>query len=551
MTGDRRRLDPLPDRPSRRAWRRRARHSGGGRAAPRVSVGAHRLARQRASIARSWISSRPSIAGWSINDRGGAGGGASSSAAIRELRRGPLRRRDRSARADQIRDPRAAVRRAARDRLFVALRCANGWRGCSTPTCTIRAAAACTIRRDAHVVRMNLGMLDAARDPRRRTGIPDRTRRSRDVARGDARRGGRPLRAAQSRRRVAEQALAARALGAPSRWRCASGTASAIGCPLGARRRILAAEVVAAAAGAAILSPKTSIADLVALARGAAVMVSGDTGPTHIAAAVGTPIVGIYGPTRPSRNGPWPPDDVTVSRDAICQCHHLRRCRLTDVPARHRGRRGASPRSSAVWLERGVSEPWLDRQAGTGAARRAPAGGARVRVRRRWCSGWRRRRGATIAAGMAMAVAGEALRVWAAGHLNKSREVTASGPYRLVGASALCRVVDHGRRPRGRVRTASSSRSSSRLSGVDGDGGDQAARRRFCAGRSASSTTGIASGGARRQTPRTRFSLAQAMANREHRAVAGLGGAVLLLVLKATYNGSFWRTAGARHQAGG
>ena len=65
-----------------------------------------------------------------------------------------------------------------------------------------------------------------------------------------------------------------------------------------------------------MLSPQTTIADLVALARGAAVMVSGDTGPTHIAAAVGTPIVGIYGPTRPARNGPLAPDDVTVSRDA-------------------------------------------------------------------------------------------------------------------------------------------------------------------------------------------------------------------------------------------
>ena len=55
-------------------------------------------------------------------------------------------------------------------------------------------------------------------------------------------------------------------------------------------------------------------------------MVSGDTGPAHIAAAVGTPIVGIYGPTRPARNGPISPRDITVSRDAVCRCHHLRRC---------------------------------------------------------------------------------------------------------------------------------------------------------------------------------------------------------------------------------
>jgi heptosyltransferase-1 len=90
----------------------------------------------------------------------------------------------------------------------------------------------------------------------------------------------------------------------------------------------LAKEVVEAADGAALLSPKTTVADLVALARGARVMVSGDTGPTHVAVAVGTPVVGIFGPTRASRNGPLVPRDIAVSREAICQCHHLRRCTL-------------------------------------------------------------------------------------------------------------------------------------------------------------------------------------------------------------------------------
>ena len=92
--------------------------------------------------------------------------------------------------------------------------------------------------------------------------------------------------------------------------------------------RDLADDLVAHSGGAAFVSPQASISDLVALARGAAVMVSGDTGPAHIAAAVGTPIVGIFGPTRPSRNGPWSPKDVTVSRADVCQCHHLRRCHL-------------------------------------------------------------------------------------------------------------------------------------------------------------------------------------------------------------------------------
>jgi lipopolysaccharide heptosyltransferase I len=94
----------------------------------------------------------------------------------------------------------------------------------------------------------------------------------------------------------------------------------------GPGERRLAEEVVDQARGGAVLSPQTSIRDVVALARHAAVMVSGDTGPTHIGSAVGTPIVGIYGPTRPERNGPWLPDDRTVSRAAICQCHHLREC---------------------------------------------------------------------------------------------------------------------------------------------------------------------------------------------------------------------------------
>jgi lipopolysaccharide heptosyltransferase I len=89
----------------------------------------------------------------------------------------------------------------------------------------------------------------------------------------------------------------------------------------------LAAEVTAMSAGAAIIAPETTIGDMIELARGAIVMVSGDTGPTHIAAAVGTPIVGIYGPTRPERNGPWLAADEAVSRAGVCECHHLRSCR--------------------------------------------------------------------------------------------------------------------------------------------------------------------------------------------------------------------------------
>ena len=90
----------------------------------------------------------------------------------------------------------------------------------------------------------------------------------------------------------------------------------------------LAAVVVDGSRGAAELAPPTSIADLAAIVRAAVVMVSGDTGPVHLAAAVGTPVVGLYGPTDPARNGPWSADDITVSRFSTCGCHHQRRCRL-------------------------------------------------------------------------------------------------------------------------------------------------------------------------------------------------------------------------------
>ena len=89
----------------------------------------------------------------------------------------------------------------------------------------------------------------------------------------------------------------------------------------------LADAVVAASQGAAVRAPETKIGDLLALSARASLMVSGDTGPLHIAAAVGTPIVGLYGPTWPERNGPWRSDDVVVSRAAECDCHHKRRCR--------------------------------------------------------------------------------------------------------------------------------------------------------------------------------------------------------------------------------
>lgn len=94
----------------------------------------------------------------------------------------------------------------------------------------------------------------------------------------------------------------------------------------GPGEQALAAAVVAASNGAARVAPATEIADLVELSRRAAVVISGDTGPLHIAAAVATPAIALYGPTNPRRNGPWSAADVCVSRFESCGCHYDRRC---------------------------------------------------------------------------------------------------------------------------------------------------------------------------------------------------------------------------------
>ena len=60
-----------------------------------------------------------------------------------------------------------------------------------------------------------------------------------------------------------------------------------------------------AAGPRALLAPATDLHELIALLRRASVMVAADTGPLHIAAALGTPCVGLYGPTAAARNGPY------------------------------------------------------------------------------------------------------------------------------------------------------------------------------------------------------------------------------------------------------
>ena len=89
----------------------------------------------------------------------------------------------------------------------------------------------------------------------------------------------------------------------------------------------LARAVVDGGGGAAELSPPTTIPELAGVLQRACLVVAGDTGPAHLAGALGTPVVGLYGPTNPARNGPWSQKDVAVSRFSTCRCQYRRRCR--------------------------------------------------------------------------------------------------------------------------------------------------------------------------------------------------------------------------------
>ena len=139
--------------------------------------------------------------------------------------------------------------------------------------------------------------------------------------------------------------------------------------------------------------------------------------------------------------------------------------------------------------------------------------------------------------GAGLVAAGTALRVWAAGHVEKSREVTSSGPYRFtrhplyLGSTLL-----------GLGIAVSANHLWLGLAVVaylvaDPGGGDPLPRRRTCARSSATAYDAYA---ARRVPPSDRrFSWARAIRNREHHAVAGTLAGLALLALKVWYTQSF------------
>ncbi len=86
----------------------------------------------------------------------------------------------------------------------------------------------------------------------------------------------------------------------------------------------LAQQVIASAGQAVPVAMALGLGPLMALLRRAKFVASADTGPLHLASAIGVPVVGLFGPTDPARNGPYSADDVVVRNPRQSQTTYRR-----------------------------------------------------------------------------------------------------------------------------------------------------------------------------------------------------------------------------------
>lgn len=78
------------------------------------------------------------------------------------------------------------------------------------------------------------------------------------------------------------------------------------------------------------LSPFLTVREVIALIKLAGLVISGDTFALQVAAALRTPVVGLFGPTSPVRNGPFRPGDRVIYHEVDCNPCYKRTCRTLD-----------------------------------------------------------------------------------------------------------------------------------------------------------------------------------------------------------------------------
>lgn len=76
-----------------------------------------------------------------------------------------------------------------------------------------------------------------------------------------------------------------------------------------------------------VIAPTTSLAQLAYLLTQAVCVIGGDTGPIHLAAAQGVPVVALLGPSDPVRNGPYGNNHAMVYHELECSGCYKRKCR--------------------------------------------------------------------------------------------------------------------------------------------------------------------------------------------------------------------------------
>ena len=224
------------------------------------------------------------------------------------------------------------------------------------------------------------------------------------------------------------------------------------------------------ATGGAATPLTCSLDQLIALTRRVALVIAGDTGPLHLACALGRPVVGIYGPTDPSRNGPFgtrfivlrspesrrdhtryaepeaglltiQPEDVLAPPTNFLAWRPL----MINVLESHAGRtRTCAPSVRFLTHVNHNSETALVRVLDRAPATTPPdwiARWQRVARRIRVPLGfltaalylfelWRRApQPAAVAWSLALVLPGLWLRAYAAGYVKKNRELTVTGPY--------------------------------------------------------------------------------------------------------------------------
>jgi heptosyltransferase-1 len=81
------------------------------------------------------------------------------------------------------------------------------------------------------------------------------------------------------------------------------------------------AEKVTAVSHGAAQTISCTLSQLIALTRRAKLFIGGDTGPLHLAAALNVPVVGIYGPTNPARNGPFGTRNIVLRSETSITSH--------------------------------------------------------------------------------------------------------------------------------------------------------------------------------------------------------------------------------------